>query len=126
MNKKLNILLVDDSEKITSLIKLTLLRYDTIKTIETTHTLLLAKEMLNKETIDAVILDMHLPDGNGISLLKWIKLNHSSTIVIMFSNHSDSFFRDAAAKAGAEYFLDKTTEFEQIPKIISELHKQQL
>ena len=124
MSKKINILHLDDSEAIIAHVKKILEPLSNIQTIETAGTILQAKEIANSQIIDVAILDMNLPDGNGISLLKWIKQNHPATAVVMFSNHSDSFFRDAAAKAGAMYFLDKSTEFEQIPRIITELQNQ--
>ena len=126
MKNKLNILHLDDSEAIIAHEKKMLEPVTNIQPIETANTILQAKEIVIRQSIDAAIFGMNLPDGNGISLLKWIKQNHPATSVIMFSNHADSFFRDAAARASAGHFLDKSTEFEQIPKIISELHKQQL
>jgi DNA-binding NarL/FixJ family response regulator len=126
MRNKLHILHLDDSAVIIARVNKILDPLENIQAIETANTILQAKEILDTRKIDVAILDMHLPDGNGITLLKWIKRNHPSIIVIIFSNHSDSFFRNAAAKAGAEYFLDKSTEFEQIPKIISEISKKSL
>ena len=119
MPKKLNILHVDDSEAIISLVKLMLLRGGKINRILPARTVDEAKKILVTEKTDIVILDIHLPDGNGISLLKYIKENYPHVKALMLTNHSDSYFRDAARKAGAEYFFDKSTEFEEAAKAIS-------
>jgi hypothetical protein len=36
----------------------------------------------------------------------------------MFSNNSGPYFERVAKKSGADYFLDKSMEFEDITKII--------
>lgn len=114
---------MDDSEQITSLLKLTLLRINTIGRIETVHTISKAKEILNKEETDLVILSTHLPDGNGIHFLKKIKERFPKMYVIMLCNYSDEVHRLYAKQSGADYFFDKSTEFEQITTVISELHR---
>jgi DNA-binding NarL/FixJ family response regulator len=121
MRKQIQILHVEDSTAMIALVKQMMINIENIQTIEAAYTDFQAKEILGKQTIDVAILDIHLKEGNGISLLKWIRQNHPSIVVIMFSNHSDSLFRSAVAKAGADYFFDKSTEFEQIPKIINKL-----
>lgn len=88
-----------------------------INTIESVGTVLQAKELLGKKAMDVVILDINLPDGNGLQLLEWIKKNYPAITVIMLTNNSDSFFREIAKKSGAEYFLDKSMEFEDLIKI---------
>ena len=67
------------------------------------------------------ILDIDVPDGNGIELLEWIKKEYPAIIVIMFSNNADPFFRKAAENSGADYFLDKSMEFEGITQILKSI-----
>ncbi|MBA3705683.1 MAG: response regulator [Bacteroidetes bacterium] len=122
MANKMNILHVDDSEKIRSLIKSMLLNLPTSNIIEGVYTLSQAKEELKKEKMDVVILDIQLPDGSGIFFLKWIKENYPKICVIMFSNYSDKHHRMAAKELGADYFFDKSTEWEQILKTIAQLN----
>ena len=92
-----------------------------IQTIVTATTLGQARKIMHQQKINVVTLDMQLPDGSGIHFLKWIKEKFKKTHVIILSNYSDPCFRSAAKKYGADYFLDKSTEFEQIPKILSKI-----
>ena len=110
---------MDDSEKILSLLKPMLLNVRNVGTVNTANTLAMAKKTMHEQTADVVILDVHLPDGLSIDFLKWIKTVYPKTCVIMLSNHSDAFFRASVKKLGADYFFDKSTEFEEIPKILS-------
>jgi DNA-binding NarL/FixJ family response regulator len=67
---------------------------------------------------DAMILDIQLSDGNGLVLLKKIKSTHPEIRVVVLSNHSSDANRMQAIRAGADKFLDKSTDFEQIPSLL--------
>ncbi len=73
--------------------------------------------ILNANT-DAMILDVHLSDGNGLHLLKNIKQSKPDIKVVVLTNHSTDANRLHALRAGADDFLDKSTDFEQIPRIL--------
>jgi DNA-binding NarL/FixJ family response regulator len=121
MPPKINILHVDDSRAIILYIKAMLMEVPAIKMIESAGTVAEAKEVLNTRAIDVAILDINLPDGSGLMLLDWIKIHHPSMKVIMFTNNSDSFFKEAAARSGADHFLDKSMEFEDLIKILKNI-----
>lgn len=45
-----------------------------------------ARENLQRETYDLVILDINLPDGNGLDLLKEIKRDYSCPVILLTAN----------------------------------------
>ena len=45
-----------------------------------------AIEAMKKEKFDLVILDINLPDGNGLELLQEIKKNHVSPVILLTAN----------------------------------------
>ncbi len=98
-----------------------LLHAGNIGTINAATTLEAARKIMNRQTTDVVILDVYLPDGLSLDFLKWIKTVYPKTCVIMLSNHSEAFFQASVKKLGADYFFDKSSEFEQVPKVISEI-----
>ena len=122
MKNKINILIADDSEKIIYYVKKSLSESVNIQIIESADTLPTAQVIIRKEKTDVVVLDIQLPDGNGIDFLKWIKYSYPKIRVIMFTNNSDDVHRAIAKEYGADYFFDKSFEFEQMIKTISELH----
>lgn len=67
---------------------------------------------------DAVILDIRMPGMSGITVLREIKKNQPSTVVIMLTNYPFEPYRRECAEAGADYFLHKSTEFERINEIL--------
>ena len=70
---------------------------------------------------DVVVLDIKLKDGSGIDVLKRVKQSLPSVTVIMLTNYATSEYRRKCLEAGAEYFLDKTNEFENLRGILHRL-----
>ncbi|MCL4301372.1 MAG: response regulator transcription factor [Anaerolineae bacterium] len=70
---------------------------------------------------DVVILDIRMPDGSGIDVLRQIKQNGAGPIVIILTNYPFPGYRQRCLQAGADFFLDKSTEFDQIPALFEQL-----
>jgi len=66
------------------------------------------------ETMDAdlVVMDLHLTGGTGMDLLRGLAQNRSPVITMVLTNHSGNGFRQACLANGAQYFFDKTSEFD--------------
>lgn len=80
-----------------------------------------ALDIVHREFPDIMILELQLPDRNGIELLRELKSLGSSCKVVVISNHTESHYREECLDLGAVYFLDKTLEFEKLPTILKEL-----
>jgi two-component system response regulator DevR len=61
---------------------------------------------------DVVVLDLRLTGGTGMELLHSLEHSTSRVITIVLTNHSSAGFRQACLAAGAQYFFDKTSEFD--------------
>lgn len=70
---------------------------------------------------DVVILDIRMPDGSGIEVLQNIKQGQTAPMVIILTNYPYPGYRQRCLNAGADFFLDKSTEFDQIPKLFEQL-----
>ena len=70
---------------------------------------------------DLVIQDVQTTDGNGLDLLAAIKQAENPPLVIVLTNDAYPAYRKAYMKAGADYFLDKSSEFDQIPELLRRL-----
>ena len=64
-----------------------------------------------------VILDIRMPGGNGIDVLQTIKQDEVAPMVIILTNYPYPGYRQKCLQAGADFFLDKSTEFDQIPEL---------
>jgi len=72
---------------------------------------------------DIVILDIRIPGGSGIDVLENIKGEKNSPIVIVLTNYPYPQYRERCIKLGAEYFFDKSTEFNDVYEVIQLLVK---
>ena len=70
-----------------------------------------------------LILDIRLPGKSGIDVLKDIRAKKLPSRVIMMTNYPYPQYRKKCEELGADYFFDKVTEIEEIPKVIEELAK---
>jgi DNA-binding NarL/FixJ family response regulator len=73
--------------------------------------------IMNSDT-HAMLLDVQLSDGNGFQLLKNVKKTKPEIKVVVLTNHSTEQNRLQALRGGADGFLDKSTDFDQIPGIL--------
>ena len=79
---------------------------------------------LHKLRPDLVILDIQMPDGDGVAVLEAAKQLDPAPTVMMLTNYVDEYFRSRCRAAGADFFLDKSKQFEQIPGILRGLMQQ--
>ncbi len=77
--------------------------------------------ILKKEDIDIILLDIMLPDKNGLLLLKDIKSIDESYGIIMITAHSSIKDSVAAVKLGAEDYLVKPFELEELEITINKV-----
>ena len=69
---------------------------------------------LKTEVYDVVLLDISLPDQNGLEILKTIKTKWPSTNVLMLSMHPQEQYAIRALKLGASGYLSKDTASEEL------------
>ncbi len=73
-----------------------------------------AFELLEEKDFSLVILDLLLPDRNGMDLLRWIKENLSLTEVIVITGHGTIKTAVEAMKLGAFDFLTKPCSLSEV------------
>ena len=69
---------------------------------------------------DAVILDIRLRTGNGLEVLQELKRGPSPPLVIMLTNHPSDYHRRWCEEHGADFFFDKTSEFEKVLDVLAQ------
>jgi len=67
---------------------------------------------------DVVILDISMPGGSGIDVLKTIKKKNEAPVIIILTNYPYSQYRTKCMEAGADFFFDKSKDFGQIIKVV--------
>jgi two-component system, NarL family, response regulator DevR len=72
-------------------------------------------ENLNPEV---VILDAQMPGGNGIDVVHHLSHGSAKPLIIMMTNYAYSAFRQKCLAVGADHFLDKSRDFDQLPALL--------
>jgi DNA-binding NarL/FixJ family response regulator len=80
-----------------------------------------ATALINELNPQIAMLDINLPGKSGIDILNYIKQSNSDCRVIMITNHAFESYRKKCMELGAEHFLDKSSDFEKISTILSEM-----
>ena len=77
-----------------------------------------ALPMIKKNVIDLILLDMRLPDIDGLEVLKKIKEFDTEILVIMMTAYSDVQTAVSAIKSGAYDYINKPFELEELKLLI--------
>ncbi|MDI6767299.1 MAG: response regulator transcription factor [Bacteroidota bacterium] len=117
----MKIFIVDDSHIVRARLMIIFGELPGIEIVGQAGTATDAKNMIPKVMPDVVILDIKLPDGSGIDVLQKIKNEHPHIIVIMLTNYPYQQFREESIKAGADYFFDKSKDFDEAIEVLEKL-----
>jgi len=76
-----------------------------------------AIDSIRKLKPTAVVLDISMP-GGGMSVLETIKKEDQAPMVIMLTNFSNEPYRRRCFQLGADYFFDKSNEFDKVIQVL--------
>jgi DNA-binding NarL/FixJ family response regulator len=81
-----------------------------------------AMDQLRSLDCDAIVLDINLARGSGFEVLRSVRADRARRPrIIIFTNYSYSYYRHLSMEMGADFFLDKATEFDRLLEIIEAL-----
>ena len=116
--KRIRVLMVDDHTVVRNGIRMML---ETIPDIEiageaasVAETLLLVQQ----QSFDVVLLDIELPDGSGLDLLKILHENHPEIAVLMLSTYAEDIYKETSLRYGAAGYLTKGSSLETLVSAI--------
>ncbi len=112
MQKKLSILLVEDEENLQDTLRLNFemegyevtSAYDGLEALKAVH----------NEYFDLIILDVMLPEIDGITVCENIRLTNSEMPILILSAKNSSTDRVAGLKKGADDYLTKPFDLEEL------------
>jgi two-component system OmpR family response regulator len=116
MTKK--ILCIEDEGDMCLLLDLLLNGKETL--VDHVKTLTAAREFLEKEQPELILLDNRLPDGFGVDFIGYIKTNYPGIKIIMITG-VDVAAQDVALEVGADKFLSKPFTRMQLQESVSRL-----
>lgn len=114
----MKVLIADDSSLLRKNLKKLLGTIESIENIIESHSVLSTINQIRVERPDAVILDIQLPDGTGMDVLKFIYAHDPKPLAIVLTNFPSENNRKYCIELGADYFLDKSKEYEQVLHVL--------
>ncbi|MGA3173937.1 MAG: sigma-54 dependent transcriptional regulator [Syntrophorhabdales bacterium] len=119
--KKRSILIIDDEKIILESLKMFLTEkgYD----VETAGCASEGREKFHACKPDATILDIRLPDGNGLDLLRELKGSKGKAPVIMITAFHDMDATVKAIKNGATEYITKPIDVDELEEAVSRATK---
>ena len=119
MDKKINVLLVEDEMELA----VSTIRFLKENNFNCTHksTIKLALKEIKNNSFHAALLDLGLPDGDGLSLIKEIKDKNQETGVIIVSAKDALNKKVEALELGADDYLTKPFFFPELNARIKSL-----
>ena len=70
---------------------------------------------------DSVLIDLNLMGSTGIDVMRKVCPQAPEIVFVVLTNHFEPQYRDACLDAGARYFLDKSRDLDQVPRVIAEI-----
>jgi two-component system, OmpR family, alkaline phosphatase synthesis response regulator PhoP len=110
--KKANILIVEDEESLHETLKLNLEMED--YSVSSAFTGGEALKAIQHEYFDLIIMDIMLPGIDGISITESIRVQHNEVPILMLSAKSGSADRVLGLKKGADDYLTKPFNLEEL------------
>lgn len=112
-----SILIIDDEQAICTSLEFAL---EDMYTVQSTTDPLKGMEMIRNDIIDIVLLDLKLGDVNGLDILKKIKEQRPSIIVIMMTAYGSISSSVEAIELGAYTYLTKPLQIAEIRTMIQQ------
>ncbi len=83
-------------------------------------------EKINACQPDVAVIDISLPDGSGIDLIKRLKAANNPVKILVWSMHPDSLYAERAIKAGALGYINKENTTGKLVEAIQTVSRNEL
>jgi two-component system OmpR family response regulator len=119
----LRVFLVEDSVVIRERLTETISSIEHVEVVGHAETEADAIAALQAAACDAVVLDLQLREGHGFNVLKALRSPSARRriIVLVLSNYATPQYRGRSMEIGADYFFDKSREYDRLCEVLEEL-----
>ena len=121
----MKVLIADDSRLMRERIRETISIFGSVEIVSETENGVQTLQELNKHNPDLAILDIRMPDKNGLEILKEFRTRNKTTKIIILTNYAYDQYKDRAFENGADYFYSKSEDFEKIAAVVASMLKNQ-
>ncbi len=115
---KKNILIVEDHELTRFGLKTTFENVDYVENIFEADSAEAAIEIFNNNNIDVIIMDLGLPNMNGIEATKQIRSSNKDVKIVILTSHNDEKEVLNSLKAGANAYCSKEINPQRLVQVV--------
>lgn len=117
----MRVFIADDSEIFLERLKAVISEVPDIEIVGESGEVQEAIRSIDELKPDIVVLDIKMPGGSGIDVLRNIKNNRPGPVVIMLTNYPHHQYKKKCMELGADLFFYKLTEVEKVAESIDRL-----
>ncbi len=123
MTKPVRVLIVDDHPMVAEGIEAILETYDDIQVVDTLNNGQAVIDRIEELTPDVILLDLNMPDMNGLSATEILLEKRPETRVLILSMHDTPEYIQTALSHGAKGYILKDVPTEEIKTAIDTVMK---
>ena len=116
----MNVLVVDDVPQIRTRLRSLFLDIPGVESVSEASGLSQARKLLALGVPDIIVLDLRLKGENGLTLLAEVKKKRPEVRVMVLTNETSEHHRRSCAVLGADYFFDKSKDYEQVLHVLAQ------
>lgn len=117
----LTVLLVEDSPRLLERMRELIDDIEGVHVVGTADTQQDAVNQAREHQPDVLLLDLQLKQGTGFEVIRQLRGNQFNPVTIIMTNYALPEYRRLATELGAQHFLDKTSEFDQLPALLRQI-----
>jgi two-component system, OmpR family, response regulator len=121
MAEILRVLLVEDSKVLTERLAEAIRQIPQVELIGTADTEAAAVASAKGDSVDVIILDLHLKQGTGFGVMRALAMAQVKPRIIVLTNYDLPEYKNAAIALGASHFLDKARDYGRLPEVLHEI-----
>lgn len=122
----MKVMVVEDSRAIRERVMAKLADIVDKKSLMAAGTVEEAVELFFEHHPDVIVLDLLLPDGNGLDVLMNIQALQQPSRVLVMTAEPNPQYRKRALQLGASHFFDKIKDFDKVFETVAEMAGQSI
>ncbi len=112
--RKVSIMIVDDHPLVRSGLRQLIEIEPDLSVCCEAATMADSMQLLKHYTPDLAIVDLSLPDGNGLDLIKRMKIMQPKILILVSSMHDEDLYANRVLRAGARGYITKQEASEEV------------
>ena len=116
--ENLKVLLVEDSPVLKERMSTLIGALEHVRLVGVADTQDSAVETAKRESVDVIILDLHLKQGSGFGVMRALADSGLKPQFVILTNYDLPEYQKIAVTLGAAHFLDKARDFGKVPELL--------